>query len=839
MKLMSESLKEVWQQIEQYLKDQISIIPVADRAMTYRGNPYDPKQPLVKWTTYQKQIITKDALWNVMDDAFTTAVAIVCGKVSGSLEAIDVDVKYHPGIDATLFQDLKLLYPELLSKLRIHRTPSSGFHIIYRIASGIVPGNMKLASRMATAEELATKPKEKTKAFIETRGEGGYILAPPSMGYSIAKQVTVPVLSWEERSSLVALCESYNQVLKIDKPYKVTKADESYYDENPFEHFNRTCDPVTLISEFGWKEFKHNARFIWFIRPGKDKGIGASFNLEKRVYFIFTSSTELDPSKGYLPATLLAELQFSGDKKKTYAYLVEKGYGKVKKKVEDRMVHQTALRGAKLPANFSSEAHDRLVVEQGELKERYPHGVFWFEEEDSIKISREGVYRIASALGFHVYEEEPVRVIDYKVKKVTNREVYDAVKNYIREEDERERERIYNAYESFLQQSGKFTVDRLPILEEEKIIKDDRRTCFKFYKNGFLAITAEGFELFSYDTIHGLVWEDSIRERNFVNGTSGLFIDFLVKAIDFEKYSEHYKKLIGWLSHEYKDETTGYIIALTEQCPDPKQGGGSGKNLFCNLFKNTTSYTSINGAQVKKYDEAFLQSWNGEKLFCISDPKKDFDWAFLKEFATGAGNLKKLFKNVKTLQTHQLPKMLVATNFSYEISDGGLKRRIVGVEFTDFFTRVGGVDRYYGKYFPDDWTPEDWAGYDTLIATSVQEWLAAGLKLSQIGLTEGGWLKQFDQSYGQLTREFIQENWDYWKRARFISNEKFKEEYDGFSVANNIHLNFRLSSIKMNLALAAWCEHSGVAFKKDHVQKSEFNVAMKGRMFGVDEELPF
>lgn len=833
---MSE-LKTIWSQIETYLGEGVSIIPVADRPMTYRGNDLYEKQPLVKWSQFQTRIISKEELWNVMDDAFTTAVAFICGKISGGMEVIDVDVKYQPGIDAELFQAIKQLYPDLFKRLRIHKTPSKGFHIQYRITGHDVPGNLKLAGRQATDHELSVKPKEKVKYFLETRGEGGYVLAPPSLGYSVVQDVPIPVITWEERSSLITLCESFSQVVKIDKPYTPTKTEQTYYDENPFDHFNATCDPVALFEGFGWKQCAHNSKFIWFTRPEKQKGVSASFNLQKRIFYIFTSTTALESNRGYHPATLLSELQFGGDKKKTFAYLVEKGYGRVKAAIEKRAVKAAAMKGTRLPANFSQEAQQRLVVEQGELKERYPFGVFWYEEDDCIKISREGVYKVAECLGFFLFDEDPVRIDGYRIKKVSRRDVYDALKAYINEEDEKERERIYNSYESFLQTSGKFTVERLPILDPYKIVVDDRRTCFKFYKNGWLAITEDGYELHPYETIHGLVWEHEMQNRDFNEGAGGLYIDFLNKALDFEKYTDHVKKVLGWLSHHYKDETTGYIIALTEACPDPKQGGGSGKNLFCNLLKMTTSYTSINGAQVKKYDEAFLQSWNGERLFCISDPKKDFDWSFLKEFATGVGVIKKLWKDHKSLDVSELPKMLVATNFSYEISDGGLKRRIIGLEFTDFFTRCGGVDRYYGKMFPGDWSVDDWAAYDTLIAQSVQLWLKSGLKLTQVGLTEGGWVKQYDQTYGLLTREFIQENWGWWTRDKFIPNEKFKDTYEAFCNANNIHHNFRLSSLKMNAALVAWCEHKNVIFTKDALKKNEINIPIRGKSF--ESEAPF
>ena len=60
--IMSESLQKVWQQIEWYLKENISVIPVADRVLTYRGETLEPKTPLVKWTPFTKRIIKKEKM---------------------------------------------------------------------------------------------------------------------------------------------------------------------------------------------------------------------------------------------------------------------------------------------------------------------------------------------------------------------------------------------------------------------------------------------------------------------------------------------------------------------------------------------------------------------------------------------------------------------------------------------------------------------------------------------------------------------------------------------------------------------------------------------------------
>jgi putative DNA primase/helicase len=46
----------------------------------------------------------------------------------------------------------------------------------------VIEGNQKLAHRPATAEELVEKPKDHRKVVIETRGQGGWTVEPPSSG---------------------------------------------------------------------------------------------------------------------------------------------------------------------------------------------------------------------------------------------------------------------------------------------------------------------------------------------------------------------------------------------------------------------------------------------------------------------------------------------------------------------------------------------------------------------------------------------------------------------------------------------------------------------------------
>jgi hypothetical protein len=834
------NLTTVWGQVEAYLADGISLIPVREKDEKNKyGEILVAKSPYGSWKEYQSRTATKDELWHLMEQKDTSAVGIVCGRVSGNMEVIDIDVKYKAGIDAILFKDIKTFYPDIYHRLRIHKTPSTGYHIIYRVdESHPVPGNLKLAGRMASEDELelqktrGVKRPNKEVNFLETRGEGGYILAPPSLGYQIHQDVGIPVLTWEERCSLIRLCESYTEIIKEYPKPKPTKSEDSWYDENPFEHYNRAIDPVELIESFGWKFSHKNNHFIWFTRPDKQRGVSLSWNLSKRIYYVFTSSTELQASRGYHASSLLAELQFDGDKSKTYKWLTENGYGRVKPSVEASVVKQRAASGKDLPANFSNTALANYQAQAEQLKQDHPFGIFikYDSDEEKQAVSREAFLYVAKNLGFRYFDGDLVRIDGHTIQYVTERFFQDTLKDYIREEDPDAYEELCNIYEAFMQKNGKYTAQRLEILDSSNILTDTRDNCYKFYKNGYLTITAESIEFNDYSSFNNLVWLDKIQPREYIPGNGGRFMEYLnLAVID----PEQAQKVYGYLAHEYKDETTGYIIVLTEQCPDPKQGGGSGKNVFCNLLKLTTTYTSKPGAQAK-FDEKFFQSWNRQRVFGISDVPKNFDFAFLKEPATGSFIWKKLFKDEVEVDVHDAPKFVVQTNFSYEISDGGLRRRIIPLEFTGFFTAAGGLDVHFGVHFPNGWNQDDYAGFDDFIATSIQSWLKGGLKLKATELTETGWMKQWEQTYGNSTG-FILENWDTWVVDQFVTNETFKRSLEAYCSENNIIKNYWPSSSKLNAAINSYGEKHGVGFKKDVTKRFE-NGRFKCRWFYKGEQ---
>lgn len=91
-------------------------------------------------------------------------IGVPTGRASG-LIVIDVDIKNGRDGTAWLEENADALPPT-----RTHKTRSGGLHLLFQVPAGIEIRNS--ASRVAPG--------------IDVRGEGGYIIAPPSPGYQVA-----------------------------------------------------------------------------------------------------------------------------------------------------------------------------------------------------------------------------------------------------------------------------------------------------------------------------------------------------------------------------------------------------------------------------------------------------------------------------------------------------------------------------------------------------------------------------------------------------------------------------------------------------------------------------
>jgi len=798
-----------WSEISKLLKDGISLIPVRDKEQNSRP----AKTPYSNWKEFQTRIATEGELWHDLEKYNTSAIAAVCGEVSGWLECIDIDSKYKAGIDAVLFADINKIYPDIFNKLRIHKTPSGGYHILYRIEDHEVEGNQKLASYKGE--------NNKTITFLETRGEGGYILMPPSMGYTVHQDNPIPQITWEERCSLINLCRSYNEVIKVAPSPEPTKTESTWYSTNPFEDFNQRSNPTELMESHGWKFLRENNSFIWYTRPGKTEGVSASFNLEKRVFYIFTSSTDLESNTGYNPATLYAKFHHNGDKRAAYKNLVDDGYGKLKQNVEMKLAKELAIQGKRPLKSFSENGikeHERITKE---FADNYPYGIFWkVNKEGKPEISYSKFLYVAQCLGYRQYRNELVQINGRFIESVETRELIDSMLSYIQGDDQ-ENIDLLDAFEKFIQTSIKNILsNRIMPLEEEKVISDSANVCYKFFENCIVEITAFEKTLFkTYDEIEGLIFANKVIPRKYdpKDATNNLFEQYLINSTDPARImvSEYIKNILGWLCHDYNSPANIYIIIMTEMVIDPKDGGGSGKNILANMLSRLIGMSIASGSMVK-WDDKFFSVWKpSTRLLFVPDLPKQVDWPFLKN-AVENPLINKKYEKEYSVSTEEAPKLLFNTNYSFDDVDGGLKRRIRTIEFTDYYTVRGGVDRVHGKLFPHDWSDEEWNGFIGFMINCIQMNLDNKGKIEQQELSHDGKIKKFISNHGERYYEFFNEYIDHWCEKRFVSTANFNENLHSFFTGEKT-----VSGTKLNVMLDEFCVLKDIFFNKNSKTQGE------------------
>jgi len=308
----------------------------------------DKKIPVVKnW----QNIFAKHNLKN------SYGVGLVCGKLSGNLEVIDIDQKYS--LDGKLFENYKRLInevnPELLRKMVVQKTMNGGYHFIYRCEK--IEGNLKLANRETTEQERKTTYElslnsntitedeveleaniqrakkaainDKVRVLIETRGEGGQIVCSPTKGYELIwgdfysiKEITI-----DERETLHNIAMQFNQVIEETRqPHNFQK--EKIKGLSPFEDYNNRGDVVGLLEMNGWKVVGKKGNKTLLLRPGQTTAQhSGNFDHERNWFSVFTTSTEFEPQHSYLPYAVYTKLVCNNDFSVASKKLYEEGYG--------------------------------------------------------------------------------------------------------------------------------------------------------------------------------------------------------------------------------------------------------------------------------------------------------------------------------------------------------------------------------------------------------------------------------------------------------------------------------------------------------------------------------
>lgn len=265
-------------------------------------------------------------------------VAVIGGGISGGLEIIDFDTieLFEPWCEL-----VGARYPDVLERLVLVRTPRPGMHAYYRCdAFGT---SQKLARRLERSPKTSLLD---IKALIETKGEGGYCLVPPSPAHCHPTGRRYAYVTDRDLTNLASITSAEREILfaaarSFDEPPPSTRAVRpnrqprrplgTAGSELPGEDFNARGDWAEILDRNEWTYIGEDGsdKQLW-CRPGKTDGTSATVNYEGNgLLHVFSSSVaQLEQDKSYSKFQFVALVEHGGDFKKAARALQLLGYGR-------------------------------------------------------------------------------------------------------------------------------------------------------------------------------------------------------------------------------------------------------------------------------------------------------------------------------------------------------------------------------------------------------------------------------------------------------------------------------------------------------------------------------
>ena len=725
-----------------YTKQGFSVIPIGHN-----------KRAVFPWTEYQTRIITPEEINAQFNNDRTKNIAIIGGAVSAGLEIIDVDLKYD--VTGTLWTRLQESLKDLLPLLYVVRTKSGGYHLYYRCEE--VQGNQKLAMRNATKEELKETPHAKEVVLIETRGEGGYVLAPPSEGYTKEKEFKVNVITLEQRDSILAICRSFNEVIKETRTQ--LPADADAYATTPWDDYNNKCNVVALLEAHGWQWIEAKGDRDYLKRPGKtDSHISADYHKGLNLFKVFSTSTEFETGRGYKPFAIYATLEHNGNFSNAAKQLIKDGYGEGRNRIGNNIKKDFINKKDEGIDNdniaaFISQKHKLDINKAKNLVNELDSDndiqllTFWSVVKSIITIDR---YKLISLLsnegGFYLYYYDKklnyqlVRVIDNFVSETNIEQVKKFLINYIDAipyenfdgiNKTRLREVIYKGADAYF---NKALFEFMPNIDL-KFLKHTKDSAYYPFLNGVVHVTKNKKELLKYGAINMHVWKDQVIQYKIdvdqdLDYENVQYTKFINKISDSNPEREAYAiSLIGYLLHTYKDPTKSYAVILAEETEDEAAGGGAGKGLFFKAIGKLINLVSIDGKNFKLDKSfAFQRVELSTQLIVVEDCRKNVDFEGFYSKITEGVTIEKKNKDEIYISYDDAPKFGFTTNYTINYAGGHGKRRVKVIEFSSFFNHKNTpLDFFGGKALFNDWDNDEWNRFYNYMIECVQIYLEAGI----------------------------------------------------------------------------------------------------------------
>lgn len=822
------------------------------------------KRAIVSWKQYQDTLPTVEDITAQFNSGRAKGLAVICGKVSGNLEVIDVDTKYD--LTGSLFEDLMScihdVSAELSDRLMVVQTKSGGYHIYYKCDT--IQGNQKLAQRPATDDEVKENPNERVLVLIETRGEGGYVVAPPTDGYKLVSGDRIQQITETQREALLEICRSFNKYV-IEQPKPQSARNDSFA-LSPWEDYNKrgVDDMILRLEGAGWSRVRQTNTKLIFKRPGNTESkTSGDYSYEHNLFTVFTTSSIFEPLKGYRPSAVYTMLEHNGDFKAAAKSLADKGYGEKKQSFGDKVERELFQKKSE---GYSREdlvkiLKERLGKTEDEAEEIYNTYekqwgenlcIFW-DVEKRLSINKTKFIDFlhdVGGFGLYFYDTNStiyriIRIKDGLVEESSTEQMKKFLLTYIDGLPDTFdggttpadlKELVIKQYNSLFNEGF---LEFLPSVGLD-FLKDEKDRSFFPFINGVVIIDRKEVSLDTYKSINKVIWrnqvipfhisidqafeQDSCEYYRFIEKISG----------DEEERISYCISLIGYMLHRFKDPARPYAMVLAEETDSDKDGGGTGKGIFIKALSYLLRTVKIDGKNFKIDKNFSLQRVGLDtQLIVIEDCDRNIDFEKYNSQITEGSTVEKKNKDELFIDYKDSPKFAFTTNYSLNIKGNHGKRRSKVFEFAPFFNPGNTPLDFFNHLLFEDWDRDEWNRFYNLMFFAVSVYLHIGIK--ETAASEKMKRKQAKLSFGE---EFL-EWFDHYAQNGCREWKPFKELYSNFMIENDFDKkDYSQKRFKKGLEVTAENFGNELQTRRNRVRNNQHENRMvkKGEKYEVDEK---
>lgn len=731
----------------EYISKGICVIPTNNK-----------KEPTIEWKKFHDTLITIEEVEKGFERRDTTHLGIVCGRSSGNLEVIDIDVKYD--VTGELFdkyvKDIKDNDADLFDRLPIIATTNGGYHIYYRCHA--IQGNQKLARRHTTEDEKAKNPHDKIKVLIETRGQGGYVVAPPSAGYKVVQQRDIPEISPKQRDLLFELAKSFNEVIEEPRKEYSTSSPKEFF-TTPWDDYNDRGDILPILERHGWKYIKTVGHRVFYRRPGKDSGISGDYHTEKKIFKVFTTSSQFDEGVGYSHYRVFKVLECNNDPHLAGRKLLEMGFGvkrvfygdsierklfkKKQEGLDDEQLVQMLVANEKKSQEEAKEIITNLNKVWGERL-----CTFWdVDDKGKASINRANLINfLYTHGGFALFYYDAHSTI-YRVVQCKDGFLQEATSEYMKKFIIDYIDHLPDSFDGgvtpedlkALLLKGHDTYFSSGLLEflprgQYDLLKDEMDAAYYPFKNGVIKVTKDAVSHLTYADVNRVVWKTQIIDfditiQNPMEGRVPEYAEFIgcISGQQDGKY-EYAVTLIGYLLHKYKDPGKPYCVILAEENDNESKGGGTGKGIFLTAISKLINTERVDGKNFKlDKNFAFQRVGLDTKLVAIEDTRKNVDFEGFYSIITEGITVEKKNKDELFIPYKDSPKIVFTTNYTMMNNGAHAQRRQKTFEFAPFFGVGNTPALHFGHNLFDDWDSAEWNLFYNYLFLCVQQYMTTGI----------------------------------------------------------------------------------------------------------------